>query len=25
VRRQPSTIEYLGEDYPMFFDNKADI
>jgi len=25
VRRLPSTIEYLGEDYPMFFDNKADI
>jgi len=25
VRRIPSTIEYLGEDYPMFFDNKADI
>mgnify|MGYP006193351367 CR=1 FL=1 len=25
VRRLPSTIEYLGDDYPMFFDNKADI
>ena len=25
VKRLPSTIEYLGDDYPMFFDNKADI
>jgi hypothetical protein len=25
VKRLPSTIEYLGEDYPMFFDNKADL
>ena len=25
MRRLPSTIEHHGEDYPMFFDNKADI